>query len=378
MSGEKTQLADYRSDDASQETWPEPPTARMPLPLSCESLAQSSGSSIMGTYLLALWLGASRTISIGRFGRHLFQAGWYLYVGSALGAGGLRARLARHQRRLGPNKKAHWHIDYLREHCAWEGAWIRPSEQRVECAWAQSLASLPDASIVVPGFGASDCRCVAHLVHVVVLPTDDWLAQALGAERILVPDKTLTDSIAALLEGGEDNREKAAIALGQLGTEALSRIADLLNSRDPDVRWWATRALAEVGGDETVALLVCVLDDPDPDVRACACLALGRVGGVPAAQALAVRLGDESPFVASIAADALSMIGEQAVSVLAQYLDAKDTHTRLLAVRALSRIRSQAAIGPLCGVLEDSSYLVRHYAQETLEALGAGMVYFSP
>jgi hypothetical protein len=29
-------------------------------------------------------------------------------------------------------------------------------------------------------------------------------------------------------------------------------------------------------------------------------------------------------------------------------------------------------------VLEDSSYLVRHYAQEALEALGVGMISFSP
>ena len=72
------------------------------------------------------------------------------------------------------------------------------------------------------------------------------------------------------------------------------------------------------------------------------------------------------------------MIGEPAVSVLADCLGAEDTHTRLLAVRALGRIKSQAAIGPLFGVLEDSSYLVRHYAQEALEALGVGMVYFSP
>lgn len=332
----------------------------------------------MGTYVLALWLGAARSISIGRLGRHLFPVGWYLYVGSARGAGGLRARLLRHERRLGPTKRAHWHLDLLREHCTWGGAWVRPSEERLECAWAQSLASLPDACLVVPGFGASDCRCAAHLVHVMALPTDEWFAQTLGAERIVVRNKALAEWMAALLEGSEDARERAAVALGHLGTEALPALADLLAGRDPDARWWAARALAEVGGDESVSLLASILDDPDPDVRACACLALGRVGGRPAAHALVSRLVDESPFVASIAADALSMIGEPAVSELGEYLGAKETHTRLLAVRALGRIRSQAAIGPLFGVLEDPSYLVRHYAREALEALGVGMVFFSP
>jgi Uri superfamily endonuclease len=332
----------------------------------------------MGTYVLALWLGARRLISIGRLGRHPFPVGWYLYVGSARGPGGLRARLERHQRRLGPDKRAHWHIDYLREHCTWGGAWIRSSEERLECAWARRLARLPGARLVVPGFGASDCRCAVHLVHVMALPTDEWFARALGAERIVVQDKTLAEWVKLLLEGSEENREEAAVALGRLGSEALPSLAGLLTSRDADHRWWAARALAEVDSKESVPLLVSILGDPDPDVRACACLALGRVGDGPAARALVSGLSDESPFVASIAADALSMIGEPAVSVLADCLGAEETHTRLLAVRALSRIKSQTAIGPLFGVLEDSSYLVRHYAQEALEALGVGMVYFSP
>jgi HEAT repeat protein len=332
----------------------------------------------MGTYVLALWLGAARSVPVGRLGPHSFPAGWYLYAGSARGPGGLRARLMRHQRRLGPDKKAHWHLDFLREHGIWGGAWVRPSEERLECAWAQRLMGLPDARIVAPGFGASDCRCAAHLVHVTALPADEWFAQALGAERMVVQDKALTDSMTALREGTEEQREKAAIALGRLGTRALPSLADLVTSHDPDARWWAARALAEVGGRESVSLLAGILDDPDPDVRACACLALGRVGGEPAAQALVARLADDSPFVASIAADALGMIGESAVSALADCLDAEQAHTRLLAVRALGRIRSQAAIGPLFGVLDDSSYLVRHYAQEALEALGVGMVFFSP
>ena len=47
-------------------------------------------------------------------------------------------------------------------------------------------------------------------------------------------------------------------------------------------------------------------------------------------------------------------------------------------MRALGRIGDERAIGPLCGVLDDPSYLVRHYAEEALEALGVGMVYLAP
>jgi HEAT repeat protein len=93
---------------------------------------------------------------------------------------------------------------------------------------------------------------------------------------------------------------------------------------------------------------------------------------------LSARLTDESAFVADIAADALSMLGEDAVPALAEVLQDESAHARLLAVRALGRIKSQTAIAPLFGVLEDSSYLVRHYAREALENLGVGMVYLAP
>jgi Uri superfamily endonuclease len=71
--------------------------------------------------VLVLRLDTPQTIAIGRLGSIDFPVGWYLYVGSAHGPGGLHARLARHRRRLGGTKRAHWHVDYLREHAAWHG-----------------------------------------------------------------------------------------------------------------------------------------------------------------------------------------------------------------------------------------------------------------
>ena len=105
---------------------------------------------------------------------------------------------------------------------------------------------------------------------------------------------------------------------------------------------------------------------------------LGRLGHGAAAPALAARLADESAFVAGVASDALGMIGEPAVEALAQMVAEENPHVRLLAVRALGRISAQSAVGPLFSVLEDSSYLVRYYAWEALEARGVGMVYLTP
>jgi HEAT repeat protein len=190
--------------------------------------------------------------------------------------------------------------------------------------------------------------------------------------------KELDDLLQALSEGSDERREVAAQALGRFGAAAVEPLAGLLTHGSADTRWWAARALAEVGRNGAVPPLVGALADPDPDVRACAALALGQIGDDSAAPDLADRLSDESAFVASIAGDALSMIGDGAVDALAGKLDASSTHARLLAVRALGRIHSQRAIGPLFGVLEDPSYLVRHYAREGLEALGVGIVFLAP
>nr|WP_294552809.1 GIY-YIG nuclease family protein [uncultured Rhodopila sp.] len=87
----------------------------------------------------------------------LLPAGRYLYAGSARGPGGMRARLARHQR---ADKTPHWHIDLLTMAGTMAGAWIFPGGD--ECAIVAGLGHLP---VPLPGFGSSDCRrCVSHLL----------------------------------------------------------------------------------------------------------------------------------------------------------------------------------------------------------------------
>jgi Uri superfamily endonuclease len=114
-----------------------------------------------GTYGLGLTLTAPTRIVVGALGTWTFPAGRYLYVGSAWGPGGLKARLGRHLRG-GVTRR--WHIDYLRYHARPTTLWLAPGAH-VECAWAQALTDLPGARIIAPRFGASDCRCAAHLFY---------------------------------------------------------------------------------------------------------------------------------------------------------------------------------------------------------------------
>jgi Uri superfamily endonuclease len=118
-----------------------------------------------GTYALHLELERETIIAVGRLGTFRFPAGHYVYVGSALGSGGLAARLARHRRR---DKKLRWHIDYVLAHAHIVDVTVDDSGQRLECAWARALLSTPGAQVVAPRLGSSDCACPSHLVYLQV------------------------------------------------------------------------------------------------------------------------------------------------------------------------------------------------------------------
>jgi Uri superfamily endonuclease len=130
-----------------------------------------------GTYALNLNLPHPVTLRVGRLGRFHFPAGWYVYAGSARGPGGLAARVARHLR---PLKLLHWHIDYLSAHASPVEIWYATGTQRRECVWARTLLNLPGASVPVPRFGASDCRCATHLICFSTPPDSIAFAGAVG------------------------------------------------------------------------------------------------------------------------------------------------------------------------------------------------------
>jgi Uri superfamily endonuclease len=119
-----------------------------------------------GTYALILRLSRPEILQVGRLGKFLFPDGNYVYLGSAFGPGGLRARLGRHLQGAG---RPHWHIDSLRTVARVEGFIYALARERLECRWSRLLSGRPGARIPVAGFGAGDCRgeplrCPAHLI----------------------------------------------------------------------------------------------------------------------------------------------------------------------------------------------------------------------
>lgn len=117
-----------------------------------------------GTYALLLWLPHPTLITVGSLGMVDFPSGSFVYVGSACGPGGLRARITRH---LAGNGRPHWHIDHLRRHASVVGVCYSTGKDVYECQWSQALADITDTRICKPSFGSSDCNhgCTSHLIH---------------------------------------------------------------------------------------------------------------------------------------------------------------------------------------------------------------------
>jgi Uri superfamily endonuclease len=134
-------------------------------------------SSEGGTYILLVELPSPISIEVGRLGAISFDAGVYAYVGSALGPGGLAARLGRYA--AGPTGK-HWHIDYLLEHAEVRGALVNTNGARLECSWSAWVEARTQTATA--GFGSSDCHCTSHLYFVGDNEEGEEIIRAAGCE----------------------------------------------------------------------------------------------------------------------------------------------------------------------------------------------------
>ncbi|MBN2038689.1 MAG: GIY-YIG nuclease family protein [Spirochaetes bacterium] len=103
---------------------------------------------------------------------------YYIYVGSAFGPGGVRARVNRH---FSNKKSKHWHIDYLLEYVNPVCAWYSYESEKLEHKWAAIFTAM-EGVIPVKGFGCSDCSCAAHLFETSSVPDYKKFADISGAD----------------------------------------------------------------------------------------------------------------------------------------------------------------------------------------------------
>ncbi len=148
-----------------------------------------------GAYVVWLEANAHSRVTIGRLGTMQLQPGYYAYIGSAMGPGGIRARL-RHHLRIAVRPR--WHVDYLRAACDVCELWYGVTEDKGEHRWVAAIADLPGAMLAMPGFGASDHPGATHLFRFDAVPSVEAFVAQLGRSsgagndspeitRVLVP-----------------------------------------------------------------------------------------------------------------------------------------------------------------------------------------------
>ena len=134
-----------------------------------------------GAYILIASVDRMRRLPIGRLGTFDIRPGFYAYVGSACGPGGLRARIGHH---IGPVSAPHWHIDYLLGCATPIEVWFARSDRRLEQDWAKLLAHTPVFRMPIPRFGSSDYRRsrTTHLFYAKRRPSFPWFMDRIRQE----------------------------------------------------------------------------------------------------------------------------------------------------------------------------------------------------
>jgi len=92
-----------------------------------------------GSYAIILHLISGHSLQIGKLGKFFFPKGYYAYVGSAYGPGGLASRI-HHHLTVSPNP--HWHVDYFRKISIPIEVWVSEQKDRQEHNWASVLERL--------------------------------------------------------------------------------------------------------------------------------------------------------------------------------------------------------------------------------------------
>lgn len=187
-----------------------------------------------------------------------------------------------------------------------------------------------------------------------------------------------SDLITEFTCGSDKRAEIAAMQLAAAGSHNLMTLREFLRDQDADIRWWATRTLAEIHTPESTPLLLQALRDPEPEVQQCAALALRRQPNSDAITQLIQALSASDRLLARLAGVALIAIGEDAIPALIRVMENNPQPARLEAVRALSTIGDTRAIPILIKVVDEDSAIMEHWAGQGLEKMGVGMVFFKP
>ncbi len=164
---------------------------------------------------------------------------------------------------------------------------------------------------------------------------------------------------------------KTAIsALKRIGTEAtISVLEEALQCYgDKDI----IEALASIGSNSALDMLLQAGKHPDKDIRSCVAHELGQFKSEQAINALNNLLKDEDSSVNFHAVDSLKKIGNSsALALLIQAVQDRSNPSRMFAIHALGEVASEAYVPILIKELQDQDIYVRWAIIKALENIGS-------
>lgn len=147
----------------------------------------------------------------------------------------------------------------------------------------------------------------------------------------------------------------------------LAPLLAALGDEDPDVRKSVISSLGSLGVDQAVPAIADQLTDADESIVCIAIEALGSIRTSSAARILGESLAVTDRSLHQKIIEALGNCGQpEAIDYLA--LSIQDEGTRLLAVSALGKIRSDEAVSVIAAALDHPDHYVREAAKRALPA----------
>ncbi len=186
--------------------------------------------------------------------------------------------------------------------------WRRPEVRRLSFSEIQLLRFKRKLEAIAKLGDLRDERAVLTLIAIV-------------EDKLFVAPKDFTPQQKLLLQ------QEALVALGKIGGPvALSKLRDLLNSKDPKERLMAARGLSEASGGQAVSILLAKLkQETDADIKSRIIFALGNVGS-------GLTSHQEKQLI---------------VTQLIREMENNTGPVQVAAIRALAKIRLKSATEPL-------------------------------
>ncbi|MBW4539577.1 MAG: HEAT repeat domain-containing protein [Myxacorys chilensis ATA2-1-KO14] len=207
-------------------------------------------------------------------------------------------------------------LERLQKHSEWlertsEQKWTRFQQNYLNyIKWTEAIALV---------FGFPEIEEQAEQLVKSALDVDLYLAGSLaGAVKSKLQDRTIS-----LITDCEIPQQIKVELLGKIQSEiALSRLLEINQTSDFELRRAVIRALGNIPLERSIAEIVKVLDDPDSEIRQIAVYRLGKTKDQRVIPHLCKALFDSTAIICEVAADALAEIdSREAISCLVQNLN---------------------------------------------------------